>query len=105
VADLMLQHWTLLRKSGLQWNYGVTDRAIQKLPTEQWFEKQRATPRWKRCEAKCGALLEQAISRLQKSPISPSRLAARTDHRIVERIREVRSRWSETPWPWYRVPD
>ncbi|MBI4026612.1 MAG: DUF4838 domain-containing protein [Verrucomicrobia bacterium] len=105
VADMMFQHWNLLRESRLQWNYDVTVRAIQKLPVERWFEQQRANPRWKRCETACLALLEQAISRLQKSPLSPSRLAAQTDARIVERIRDVRSRWSETPWPWYRVPD
>jgi len=105
MADVMMQHWMLLRKSKLQWDYGTTDRATLKLPTENWFQKQRATPKWKRTEAKCGALLEQAINRLQKSPISPSRLAAQTDHRVVERIREVRSRWTETSWPWYRVPD
>lgn len=105
VADLMFQHWDLLRKSRLQWNYGATDSAIQKLPAERWFNRERSKPCWKRCETGCLALLEQGISRLQISPINSSSLAAQTDTRIVERIREVRSRWSETPWPWYSVPD
>lgn len=100
-GDTMLQFWQTLRRAGLQWDFGQVEFGLGKVRFADWDARRKRDRVWKRHAPSCERLLDEAVRVLTATPLAREPLERHTNLKALDRVRRVRSRWTEPPLPWF----